>query len=47
MANENIISWNFANWVTVVVMASVMFALFGLGAKYMQKQAANSTASKG
>jgi hypothetical protein len=36
VANDNIISWNFANWVTITVMALIMFALFGLGQKYVQ-----------
>ncbi len=36
MADENILSWNFANWVTVVLMALVMFFLLGLVQKYMQ-----------
>lgn len=36
MASDNIISWNFANWLTVVTMALIMFALFGLGQKYVQ-----------
>lgn len=27
---ENIISWNFANWVTVVLMAVFGYALFAL-----------------
>ena len=27
---ENIISWNFANWVTVVIMALLGYAVFVL-----------------
>jgi hypothetical protein len=38
MASENIISWNFANWVTVVLMAAIAFSVFGLVQKYMQKK---------
>lgn len=36
MANENILSWNFANWITVVLMALIMFFLLGILQKYMQ-----------
>lgn len=36
MADENILSWNFANWVTVVLMALIAFFLLGLIQKYMQ-----------
>lgn len=39
MSNENILSWNFANWVTVSLIVIVTFSLFGLGAKYMQQKA--------
>lgn len=39
--NENIITFNFANWLTVVLMVAVGFALLGLGQKvYLKKQAA-------
>lgn len=34
---ENIISWNVANWVTVVIMALLGFALFTLIAKTISK----------
>jgi hypothetical protein len=34
--NQNIISWNFANWITVVLMALIMFFLLGIAQKYMQ-----------
>jgi hypothetical protein len=34
--NENILSWNFANWITVVLMALIMFFLLGVLQKYMQ-----------
>jgi len=36
MAEDNILSWNFANWVTVVLMAAIMFFLLGIVQKYMQ-----------
>lgn len=34
--NDNVLSWNFTNWVTVVLMALIMFFLLGLLQKYMQ-----------
>jgi hypothetical protein len=34
--NDSILSWNFANWITVVLMALIMFFLLGLLQKYMQ-----------
>lgn len=40
--NDNIISWNFANWVTVVLMALTMFVLLGLLQKYMQGKVSNA-----
>jgi hypothetical protein len=30
---ENIISWNFANWVTVLLMVGVAFAIYGFIAR--------------
>lgn len=44
MAAENILSWNFANWVTVVLMAVIAFTLLGVVQKYMQQQV-NGSAS--
>lgn len=38
MASDTIISWNFPNWVTVVLMAAIMFALLGIAQKYMQSK---------
>ena len=38
MASENILSWNFANWVTVVLMAAIAFAVLGLVQKWMQSK---------
>lgn len=32
--NESIISWNVTNWITVVLMAAVGFAVFGLAAQF-------------
>ena len=45
MANDNILSWNFANWVTVVLMALIMFFLLGLLQKYMQSKVSGGGAS--
>lgn len=43
MASENILTWNFANWVTVVLMALIAFFLLGLLQKYMQGKVSNSS----
>jgi hypothetical protein len=43
--NDNIISWNFANWVTVVLMALTMFFLLGIAQKYMQGKVNNDNQS--
>jgi hypothetical protein len=32
---ENIIAWNVANWVTVILMAAIGFSLLGLGQKFI------------
>lgn len=40
---ENIITWNVANWITVVLMGAIGFFLFGLAQKwYQQKSGSNS-----
>jgi hypothetical protein len=38
MANENILSWNVTNWITVVLMAGIAFFLLGLIQKWMQQK---------
>lgn len=38
MTDDNILSWNFANWVTVVLMAAIAFTLLGILQKYMQSK---------
>jgi hypothetical protein len=35
---ENIISWNFANWVTVLLMAFTGFAIYGLLGRVIHAQ---------
>lgn len=42
--NENILTWNVENWVTVILMGATFFFLLGLGQKYVQsrKPAASS-----
>lgn len=35
-ADENILSWNFTNWITVVLMAAIAFAVLGVIQKWMQ-----------
>ena len=45
MANENILTWNFANWVTIVLMALIAFFGLGLIQKYMQSKVSASATS--
>lgn len=35
----SILTWNFTNWVTVILMAAIGFALVGLGVKFYQQRA--------
>jgi hypothetical protein len=35
--NENILTWNITNWITVVIMVAVAFFVFGLVAKGFHK----------
>ena len=43
--NDSILSWNFANWITVVLMALIMFFLLGLLQKYMQGKVTTANAT--
>lgn len=44
-AEETILSWTVSNWITVVLMAAVAFAVVGLGVKvYQRGQSAKSEA---
>jgi hypothetical protein len=43
--DDSILAWNFANWVTVVLMALIMFFLLGLIQKYAQGKVSTSDAS--
>lgn len=45
MAEETIISWNIPNWITIVLMAAVGFALLGVGAKLYQQYQAQKPAA--
>lgn len=41
--DENIITFNVTNWITVVIMAAIGFALFGLAQNwYAKKQTAGA-----
>jgi predicted negative regulator of RcsB-dependent stress response len=45
MAEETILSWNVANWVTVLIMVILGFAVLGMAAKlWQQRQQAKKTA---
>lgn len=43
--SDSILSWNFANWVTVVTMALVMFFALGLLQKKLQGKVNTSDAT--
>lgn len=34
MAEETVLTWSVANWVTVILMAAIGFAIVGLGVKF-------------
>lgn len=38
MAEETIISWTPANWITVVIMVALGFALLGMVARIIQQR---------
>jgi len=38
MDQSNIISWNPANWITVVLMVAIGFAIIGAGARIYQQR---------
>jgi hypothetical protein len=38
MAEETIISWNLANWITVILMAVLGFALIGAAIKVVNSR---------
>jgi hypothetical protein len=44
--DTNIIAWNVTNWVTVILMASVGFFIFGIGLKYYQSKTGGGQPSK-
>jgi hypothetical protein len=44
-AEETILSWNFANWFSVIIMASLGFALLGFGIKVYQQRTAQKAAA--
>lgn len=40
MADENIVTWNVTNWVTIILMAAVGFGFLGLAQKYIASKKA-------
>ena len=38
MAEETIITWNVTNWITVILMAAIGFALLGFLTKVVKKR---------
>lgn len=45
MAEETILSWTPANWITVIIMVVLGFALLGMVAKIWQKKTGVAGAS--
>lgn len=45
MDGETILSWNVANWITVVLMAILGFAVIGLAANSIKKMQAQNEAN--
>lgn len=45
MAEPVIISWTPANWITVVLMVVLMYALVGVGVKILKEQKAQKAAA--
>jgi len=43
MSKETIITWNFPNWVTVVLMVSVGMIVVGAGLKFLAKGKAGNS----
>jgi hypothetical protein len=43
MDGENIITWNVANWITIVLMVAIAFFLYGLVAKTIRSKASGNT----
>lgn len=39
---DNVISWNFANWITISLIALTLFFALGLLQKYMQGKVSNA-----
>lgn len=44
MNGENIISWNPANWITVVLMVAIAFTLAGAVARIVQQKRSSQAA---
>lgn len=43
MAEETILDWNVPNWITVVLMALIAFAILGVIQKMVQKRSQNAS----
>jgi hypothetical protein len=44
MADETILSWNVANWVTVIIMVVLGFAVLGMVAQIVKQKRAAAAA---
>jgi hypothetical protein len=45
MAEETILSFNFANWVTVLIMVILGYAIVGMVARIIQQQKSTAAAA--
>jgi hypothetical protein len=41
--NENIITWNVTNWITVILMAAIGFFLIGVVLKWRQSRSGGAS----
>ena len=44
---ENIITWNVTNWITVILMAAIGFTLLGLGQKLYRSKMSGGAGGSG
>lgn len=45
MADETIITWNVANWITIVLMVAIGFTVLGFIAKYVRNRSTATATS--
>jgi hypothetical protein len=47
MSEPVVISWNATNWITVVLMAALGFAVLGFGARVLKRRSAAAGSDEG